>query len=240
MGRIGMMRLCLAMAAAGMLGLAGCASSGVAQRQSTAAAEAMARPGLVIVYDFVGTRDDLPSDSAIAGLVEPHPVPQTPEEVELGRRLGQLVAKHLVRNLNQAGIEAQPVASAPVPRIGDAVIRGEFIVIDEGSRVQRLFIGFGAGAADLRTLVEAHQVTATGLRPLGSAEIGAAGGRMPGVLLPIGLGAAFGNVAVSAAIAGISKIAQEAGPETIEAAARRTAGEISRLIIDAYKERGWL
>jgi hypothetical protein len=176
----------------------------------------------------------------ISSYVQPHPVAQTPVEVELGRQLGRLVAKHLVGNLNQVGIEAQPVASAPVPRIGDAVIRGEFIVMDEGSRIQRLFIGFGAGAADLRTLVEAYQVTATGLRPLGSAEIEAAGGRMPGVLVPIGLGAAFGNVAVSAAIAGISKFAQEAGPETIDAAARRTAGEISRLIIDAYRERGWL
>jgi hypothetical protein len=228
------------MAAVGLLLLAGCASSGVAQRQGAPAAQELSRPGLVIVYDFVGTLDDLPSDSAISGAVQPHPVPQTPEEVELGRLLGRLVAKHLVGNLNQAGIEARPVASAPVPRIGDAVIRGEFIVIDEGSRLQRLLIGFGAGAADLRTLVEVHQVTATGLRPLGSAEIEAAGGRMPGVLVPIGLGAAFGNVAVSAAIAGISKIAQEAGPETIEAAARRTAGEISRLIIDAYRERGWL
>jgi len=235
-----MIRLGLIMGIAGMLLLAGCASSGVVERQSTAAAQELIRPGLVIVYDFAGTREDLPPDSVIARYYQERSVPQTRKEIELGRQLGRKVAQNLVKELNKAGITARPVASAPVPRIGDAVIRGEFVVVNEGNRLTRVLIGFGAGKAELKTLAEAYQVTATGLRPLGSARIEAAGGKLPGMLVPVGIGAGVGSVATSAAISGVSNVAQEVGPETIEAAAQRTAKQIAKAIIDAYKKRGWL
>ena len=235
-----MTRLGLVMGAAGVLLLAGCASSAVTQRQSTEAAQELARPQLVIVYDFAGTRADLPPDSVIARYYQERSVRQTVKEVELGRQLGRLVAQNLVGELNKAGITAQRVAAAPVPRIGDAVIRGEFIVANEGSRLTRVLIGFGAGKAELKTLAEAYQVTATGLVPLGAAQIEAAGGKLPGMLVPVGIGAAAGTVVTSAAISGASNLAQEVGPETIAAAAERTAKEISKLIVAAYKKRGWL
>jgi hypothetical protein len=235
-----MMRLGFTIGAAALLFAAGCASSGVAQRQSTVEAEGLTRPELVVVYDFVGTPDDLPSDSVIARYYERRAVPQTPAQVELGRRLGRLVANYLVSDLQAAGIPAKHVDSAPVPLIGDAVIRGEFIAVNEGNRLTRVLIGFGTGAAVMKTLAETYQVTANGLRPLGSAQIEAGGGKLPGMLVPVGVGAAAGSIATSAVIGGGSNIAQEVGPETIEAAARRTAKEISGLIVDAYKTRGWL
>jgi hypothetical protein len=234
-----MMRVGLIVGTAGILVLAGCASSGVAQKQSTAAAQELTRPGLVIVYDFAGTRDDLPSDSVIARYSQERSVPQTSKEVELGRQLGRLLAQNLVRELNKAGITAEPVDSAPVPFIGDGVVRGEFIVVNEGSPLTRVFIGFGAGKAELKTLAEAYEVTATGLTPLGSAQIEAKGGKLPGFLVSAGLGAGFGGIVSSAVTSAVSSSVQETG-ETIEAAAQRTAKEISKLIVDAYKKRGWL
>jgi hypothetical protein len=233
------MRLGLIIGAAGMLLLAGCASSGVAQKQSTPAAQELTRPGLVIVYDFAGTHHDLPSDSVIARYSQERSVPQTPKEVELGRQLGQLVATNLVKDLSKAGIKAEPVDSAPIPLVGDGVVRGEFIVVDEGSPLTRVFIGFGAGKAELKTLAEAYQVTAVGLAPLGSAQIEAKGGKLPGFLVSAGLGAGFGGIATSVVTSAVSSSVQETA-ETIEAAAERTANEISKLIIDAYKKRGWL
>jgi hypothetical protein len=235
-----MMRLGSVFGAVAILLLASCASSGVAQKQIAPAAQELARPALVIVYDFAGAREDLPSDSVILRYYQQGSVPQTKKQVELGRQLGRLVAQKLVANLNKAGIAAQPVDSAPVPRIGDAVVRGEFIVVNEGSRLTRVLIGFGAGSTELKTLVEAYAVTATGVRPLGSAQIEAAGGKMPGMLVPVGIAAGVGSIAASAAISGVSNAVQEVGPETIEAAAERTAKEIARLVVDAYKKRGWL
>ena len=147
-----------------------------------------------------------------------------------------------ISSQNLTGLESRRSRSisAPVPRIGDGVIRGEFIAVDKGSAIKRVIIGFGAGAAELQTLVETYQVTASGLRPLGSAQIDAAGSKMPGMLVPVGVGAAVGGAATSAALSGAANLAGEAGPETIEAAAQRTAKEIAKGIVASYKKRGWL
>lgn len=235
MGRLGMI-----IVSAGIALLAGCASSTVAQRESTPLADQMARPERVVVYDFAGTRDDLPPDSAIARYYEQREIPQTQNEILLGRQLGRLVAENLIKELNNAGIPAQHASTTPQTQIGDAVVRGEFIVVKEGSRTTRVLIGFGAGAGELKTLAEAYQVTAEGLRPLGATQVDTAGGKLPGILVPVGIGAGIGTAATSAAVSGTSNVMQERGPEAIRAAAQRTAKELARLIVDAYRKRGWL
>lgn len=219
--------------------IAGCASTDVSDRQSAAASEAIAKPARVIVYDFASTPAALPPDSAIAGLHQERTTPQTPEEVELGRRLGTLVAARLIEELNEEGIAATAAATGPVPLPGDAVIRGEFVSIDEGSRMKRMLIGFGAGSAELNTLVEGYLVAAGGLVPLGSAEIETSGGRMPGMMIPMAGGAARGATAASAVVSGTSNTLQELGPEGLDGAAKRTAKEIAKVVVEAYEERGW-
>ena len=104
----------------------------------------------------------------------------------------------------------------------------------------RVLIGFGAGRGELSTLVEAFQITATGPRSLAAAQASTEGGRLPGVLLPLGVASAAGTVATSAAVSGASNVMQERGPESIRAAAQRTAEGIANSIIDIYRQRGWL
>ena len=219
---------------------AGCAQTNVSDRESTGTSAIILKPARVIVYDFASTPEAVPPDSAIAGLYRQRTTPQTPEEIELGRSLGAKVSARLVEELNKNGIAATAAATGPVPHPGDVVIRGEFVSIDKGSRVKRMLIGFGAGAAGLETLVEGYVVTAAGLVPLGSAQIETAGGKMPGMLVPIGAGAAMGTVATSVAISGTANVLQELGPEGLDGAAKRTAKEIAKVIVKAYEERGWM
>ncbi len=103
-----------------------------------------------------------------------------------------------------------------------------------------MLIGFGAGAAELKTFVEGYQITADGLRPLGSVEIKAAGGKMPGMLVPVVGGAVAGEAGRSAVISGSMNVVQELGPESIEGAAKRTAKEIGKVLSEAFKKRGWI
>ena len=219
---------------------AGCAQTNVSDRESTSTSAVILKPARVIVYDFASTPEAVPPDSAIAGLYRQRTTPQTPEEIELGRSLGAKVSARLVEELNKNGIAATAAATGPVPHPGDVVIRGEFVSIDKGTRVKRMLIGFGAGAAGLETLVEGYVVTAAGLVPLGSAQIETAGGKMPGMLVPIGAGAAMGTVATSVAISGAANVLQELGPEGLDGAAKRTAKEIAKVIVKAYEERGWM
>jgi len=103
-----------------------------------------------------------------------------------------------------------------------------------------MLIGFGAGASELKTLVEGYLVTKDGLKPLGSAEIKAAGGKMPGMLVPVVGGAIAGKAGRSAVISGSMNVVQELGPESMNAAAKRTAKEIANLLQDAFRRRGWI
>ena len=219
---------------------AGCAQTNVSNREGTVASETIAKPARVIVYDFASTHAGIPPDSALAGLYRERTTPQTPEEIALGRSLGAKVSARLVEELNKNGIAATAAATGPVPLLGDAVIRGEFVTIDKGGRGKRMLIGFGAGSNELHTLVEGYVVTTGGLVPLGSAQIEAGGGKTPGMMVPLAVGVATGSVARSLVIGGTANVLQELGPEGLDGAAKRTAKEIAKVIIKAYEERGWL
>jgi hypothetical protein len=220
--------------------LAGCASSEVTARRSYVGDEQLSRPSRIIVHDFAATPAEVPSDTAIAGQYERRDTPQTKAEIELGRQLGERVAVALVEDIRAMRLPAERAGSGPPAQPGDYVIKGALVSIDQGSQMKRMLIGFGAGAADLKTLVEAYQVTATGLRPLGSGDVEAAGGRMSGILVPVAGGAAAGTAAVSAAVSGGLNLAKEAGPESIEGAAERTAERISEAFAVAFRKHGWI
>ena len=220
--------------------LAGCASSDVTSRREASGKQNFERPARIIVRDFAATPSDLPPDSAVAQLYARRSTPQSADEVRLGRKLGQRVAGELVKEILNMGMPAERAGAGPPATVGNVMIGGEFISIDEGSRLKRMLIGFGAGASELKTLVEGYLVTKDGLEPLGSAEIKAAGGKMPGMLVPVVGGAVAGEAARSAAISGAMNVVQELGPESMDAAAKRTAKEIAKVLKDAFRKRGWI
>ncbi|UCF94992.1 MAG: hypothetical protein JSW39_12845 [Desulfobacterales bacterium] len=47
-----------------------------------------------------------------------------------------------------------------------------------------------------------------------------------------------GRAATSVAVSGGLNVAQEVNPESIEGAAKRTAGEIAKLLAEAFKKQG--
>ena len=222
----------------GLAVLAGCASTDVAER--TTYEGELTKPTRVVIYDFSATPQDVPADSALADIYSKRELPQTLEEQALGRKLGARSSELLVERLNEMGIAAVRAVDGTTPKVGEGVIRGAFVSVDEGSQWQRLLIGFGAGANELVTVVEGYKMRAEGLVPLGSAKIKAEGGAMPGVLAPVGVGAATGNLARSAIISGGATAVKELGPETIEAAADRTAEQVADIVRESYVKRGWL
>ena len=224
----------------GLLILAGCASSGVEKRESTAAADTAVKPKRVVIGEFTATPDRIPDRPEIAAYFEDREAPPTAEEIELGQALGDQVANQLVSQLNEMGIPAVREETAGALGDSDALLEGYFVTIDEGDRLQRMLIGFGAGASELRTLVQVYQMQGSNLVDLGFAEIEAEGGNLPGMLVPVGAGAATGNLLRGAVVGGAVAGVKEIGPETIEAAAERTAEEIAGAIKEGYEKRGWL
>ena len=119
------------------------------------------------------------------------------------------------------------------------MIRGYFVSVDEGSAAKRVLIGFGSGAAELRTVVEGYQATPQGLRPLGSRELKAGGSKIPGVLVPVAVVAATGNP-VGLIVGGAAHLLGETGSETLEGTAKRTAEEIAEELQEPFEKQGWI
>jgi hypothetical protein len=136
------------------------------------------------------------------------------------------------------------------------VIKGALVSIDEGNRTKRVLMGFGAGAGKLNTLVEIYHITTKGPRPLVSEEIKAAGGKMPGMLFtvpaamlagPAGLSLAAASttgpataVGEATATSGSLNVAKELGPESLGAAAKKTAREIAQAVNHIFARHGWI
>lgn len=219
--------------------LSGCASSKVTQSESHATGEAIPRPDRIIVYDFAASPDDVDATAWITGRYGHRETPQTAEEIALGRELAARVSEILVERISRLGIPAERAAGSAPPAIGDILITGQFVTVDEGSRAGRVLIGFGAGAGELRTHVEGYLVEETGHRLLGSREIKSEGGKTPGMAVPV-IGSLAMQSPVGLVVGGVMNIAKESGPETIQDAADRTAREIASELKIAFEREGWI
>lgn len=224
-----------------LIALAGCASTTVSNRQQyTQPGERIARPDHLIVHDFAATPNDVPADSAVAGQTSEPSTPPTAEEIEMGRKLGAAVAKELVEEIQKMGLPAVRAADQPTPDVGDLVIRGYFLSVDEGSAVKRIVVGFGSGGASLKTMVEGYLMTAQGLRRLGSGEVDSGAGKMPGVAVPLAVTLATANP-IGLIVGGAAKAAGEvSGSSTVEGSGKRTAEEIAKELKVKFQEQGWI
>ena len=229
---------------AGILSLAvlvGCASGETTQRQSYAAQERIPRPGRIIVYDVRATPSDVPATAAITGSYSQRQSPQTAEEIQVGRRLGDRVAANLVRKILGMGMPAERAGRGPPPQLGDVLITGQFISIDEGDKAKRVFIGFGKGSAEIRTHVEGYLVTSSGHRLLGSRQVATAGGKMPGLMVSGAM-----SIATSSPVGLIIntvltvKGEKKKGSETLEGAAKLTADEMAKELKVIFRGHGWI
>ncbi|MGP0594427.1 DUF4410 domain-containing protein [Nitrospira sp. T9] len=216
----------------------GCASTKVTDRHRLMETEKIAKPDRIYVYPFAPTHEDIPSWSTAAEKYAKPSKPLTPEELEVGRKLGALVAKELVTEINEMGVLALEGNEQSLPQLNDLMIIGYFEGVEEGSTVKRLGLGFGSGAAELRTAVEGYQMTNTGPRLLGTGKLDSGGGKMPGLIAPIAVLAATANP-IGLIVMGTAKVEGEiTGRTKIEGAAKRTAEAIGKELRIRFKEKG--
>jgi hypothetical protein len=214
--------------------VSGCAGANISSQQSKLQGEGIAKPGRVLVYDFAGSIAALPPNSPIVQAAAARMAPQAQVTPAQDRRLGTKVAKYLIDDLNLMGIPAIAAGPGSVPRTGDVVIHGAFAVVDEGDRLQRVLIGFGAGASELKTVSGMFLAVSGNLIPLTSTEIESKGSKMPGMAVSLGFATAS-----SLAISGVSSVYSEVGPESLNGAAERTARKIAAHVLGEYARRGW-
>jgi Domain of unknown function (DUF4410) len=219
--------------------LSGCASTKVSDRQELETGK-IPRPATIWVYDFAATAADIPAESALADAKGIDPTPQTPEQIAEGQKLGDQIATELVAQINAIGMTAQQASPDTKPQINDLVIRGYLLSMQEGNEAERVTIGFGKGASELKTAVEGFQMTANGLRKIGSGNVEAGGGKSPGAALGVVGLIATANPAGLIISGGMKAYGEESGSSKVEGRAKAIAKEIADVLKQRFTDQGWL
>ena len=80
---------------------------------------------------------------------------------------------------------AERASNQTVAQIGDLVIKGFILSIDEGSAAKRVAIGFSSAASQLKAAAEGYLTTDRGLRKLGSGTANTSVRKSPGEALVV-------------------------------------------------------
>ena len=205
-----------------IVAIVGCASSTITSRQEYEGGK-IARPDHIIVYDFAAPPTDVPAD-----------------QIATARQVGAEIAKVLVEDIRGMGLPAERASSQTVPQIGDLVIKGSILSINQGSAAERVAIGFGSGAAQLKAAAEGYLMTDHGLRKLGSGTADTSGGKSPGAALGVVGAVATANPAGLIISTGMKVYGEESGSSTIEGRAKDMAKEIAGVLQVKFREQGWI
>ena len=89
-------------------------------------------------------------------------------------------------------------------------------------------------------MVEGYQMTAQGLRELGSGTVESGGSKTPGAALGVVGLVATGNPAGLIISTGMKVYGEESGRSTVEGRAKQTAKEIADVLKKRFEQQGWI
>lgn len=217
---------------------AGCASTSVSERQEVVTGN-IPRPGQIWVYPFAATPADVPPESALAGDAA-YTAPQTAEQIAEGRKLGSQIATQLVQEIIGMGLPAAIASATTRPQLNDLVIEGSLLSVQQGSAAERVTIGFAAGESEMKVAVEGFEMTATGLRKLGSGDVGSTGSKTPGSAVGLATLIATHNPAGFIVSTGMKVYGEKSGSNTIEGRDKQIAQKIGAALKTRFQQEGWI
>jgi hypothetical protein len=120
----------------------------------------------------------------LSGGILPRPFGILPKDkASTARDLVELMGNSLVKDLQEAGFTAQRVSiDGPWPGQG-WLLRGIFTQVDEGSRLRRAIIGFGAGKTNLEVDTTLDDLSLGTPQPFYQVDTTAQSGKMPGAII---------------------------------------------------------
>ncbi|MFA6101607.1 MAG: DUF4410 domain-containing protein [Victivallaceae bacterium] len=218
---------------------AGCASTEFTSRERLVT-EKLPRPAKIVIYDFVANPADVPQDSSVAGQTAEKAAPPTAEEIKAGQQLGAGIAAQLVQQICDMGLPAEKGSPKTKLQVNDIILRGYLVSVSQGDSTKRVVVGFGYGASELETLVEGYQMTAKGLRKLGSGKVKSVGSKSPGGA--VGAVSMIANANPAGLIVGgvVKGYGEISGNSKVEGLAKSTAKVIADQLQTRFKEEDWI
>ncbi len=155
---------------------------------------------MVYVADFDLDAADIQSQSVLPNVLpRPRILPSGPLRARQdpqaeAREIVDLMARTIVEKLTDAGLDAVRLPpNAPMPGSG-WLVRGVFLQVDEGNRLRRAVIGFGAGHTGMQVAATMDDLAKGAPAPLYDVDASARSGHLPGAavtLNPIVAGVRF-------------------------------------------------
>jgi len=232
-------RNCCALYTVVLLVISGCATTKVADRNQLVTGP-LPKPAHIWVYDFATSAADIPANSAFTDQGLQDPSEQSAEHIATGRKIGAQIAAELVAEIRQMGLPAELGTKGTVAQIDDLEIQGYLISFQKGSEAKRVAIGLGAGSSELKVAVEGFQVTAQGLRKLGSGDTDASGNKTPGMGVGLLTLLATHNPAGLIISTGMKAYDEKTGADKLQGRAKQTAKEIAEQLKKRFEAQGWI
>jgi hypothetical protein len=232
----GFVAVAVGLALAGMAACARVSTEDVAVR-----AYNLPKPTLIVVHDFTVAASDVALDTGIRSrlLQLERGTPAADEQFRVGQEVARVLAESLVKDIQTLGIPTAPASLAQSVAGPTLSIEGQLLTIDQGNQTRRMLIGFGAGASEVRALVQVYEMTYEGRRLVEDFYTTVKSSRKPGMGPMAGAGAAAGRAAESAAMAGGVGILS-ARSQSVEGDAKNMAREITKMLAQLFVQQGWI
>jgi hypothetical protein len=201
------------------------------------------RPDVVIVNDFAVAPEQVKLDSGLGARLRNavSGEPASARQMDDDRNVTAAISKTLVEEIQKFGLPAIRSNDA-VAETGrnQLIVGGQILSINEGNRTRRNIIGLGAGRSDVQARAEIYYSTdGAGGRLLESFQADAESGRKPGAAETMGVGAATGRVAESAAL-GVGTGVAPALSADVTADGDRMGKAVAKQLAEFFVKQGWI
>jgi uncharacterized protein DUF4410 len=197
------------------LALVSCASVSVEDGTERATQK---MPEIIYVADFSTAHSDFEVDRTGAELAD------------FKKNLQLMLKTAMATDLTDRLVTAAAVGKSKQSGLKNAwLVRGEFTTVQQGSRLLRSAIGFGAGGTKVETRVEVYDLAQNSGTPFLTFSTTGGSGSEPGAIL------ALTADPLQIAIGGVSGAAHGLSEDT-----KRTAREITAEFSNYMYERGWI
>jgi len=222
--------------------LAGCAATTVQPQQESVALN-LPPPSIVLVYRFAVNMNDVTQNQGLfqKAIDATESTTASERDAETAAEVADAFADELVTKIIALGLPAQRATVGTYVPQNSLIITGEFVDIDEGNRMRRLVIGFGAGKAQVDAQVQVLSSTAQGRSTVLEFTTHADSGDMPGAAVTMGAGAAAqggltaGMAAANVAIGGVKVYRSQ-----IAGMSARSADKAANYLAGFFARQGWI
>jgi hypothetical protein len=199
------------------------------------------RPARVLVYDPAVSAADVTENQSIIAQAFNSGGERAQREQDIGQQVAGAFATELVDGINQLGLPAERAGRyAPAPPNALLVV-SEFVNVDEGNRLRRLVVGFGAGASRVDTQVLVYRFVQGRPTKLLEFETHADSGHMPGAAVTMGAGAAAqGGATAGMAAANVAVGGVKAYRSAIEQMAANSGEQAAAYLSEYFGKQGWI